>query len=93
MTFRAAFGPPANDLQRLVFELIGRDEELFQLLLDRSRQVADVLQRQFGVRTPRHGEQSVVPLGLVLALLLDLQNADHATLDDKARKVPRRGSP
>ena len=41
------------------------------------------------MRPPRHGKQTVVPLGFVFAFLLDLKNADDPAGHDKARKGRR----
>ena len=80
---------PADDLELLVLKLVGRDEELLKLFLDRPCQVAHVLQSPLGMRAPRHGKQTVVALGFAFALLLDLENADDAAGDDKARECRR----
>ena len=55
------FGPfPADDIEIFVLKLIGRLEELFKLLTDRLREIADVIQSLLRMRIPRHGKQAVV---------------------------------
>ena len=64
---RAAFGPfPADNFDLFVLEFVCRLEELFELLADRLRKIAYVLESLLRMRIPWHGEsrslRSVLPL-------------------------------
>src|SRR5215472_5551688 len=80
--FRLCRSLPAEKPQRLGLQLVGRDEEFFQLLLERGRQLLNAVQLPLAVRVFRNGDDAIVAdsvvLGLCSSASLPAQRVLHA---------------
>src|SRR5579883_3205594 len=77
---------PANKLELLVLERVGRLEKLLQLRHGPGRQVTNILQIAFERGPVWHGEDAVVSLFvLALLLLLQFEDADGLAAKHHAR--------
>ena len=67
--FRLRRSLPAEELQCLGLQLVGRHEEFFQLFLELGRQVLNAVQLPLAVRVFRNGDDAIIADSVVLGLL------------------------
>lgn len=78
---------PTEKLQLLLFQLVGRDEKLFDLGTDLLGQLARVGFGLLAMRMARDGNDAVIAYSVFATLgLHDLKNANDLALQDKTRR-------
>src|SRR5262249_32241216 len=83
--FRLRRSVPAEELQRLGLQLVGGNEEFFELFLDLGRQVPNALQLTLAVRIRRDRDDAIIADLLMLGLLYRLQHANELASQHQTR--------